>query len=171
MIKTRFTETFGIRHPIAQGGMQWVGRAPLVAAVANAGGLGFLTALTQPSPEALRDEIARTRTLTGEKFGVNLTVFPTINAPDYNAYAQAIIDAGEASARELMAVGTLYYRAESLGAEWAEWANRVWDSRDRAMMHVATLYGPEKRPYRQLLPVARELIKRKDAQTPMESAS
>ena len=94
MIKTRFTETFGIRHPIAQGGMQWVGRAPLVAAVANAGGLGFLTALTQPSPEALRDEIARTRTLTGEKFGVNLTVFPTINAPDYNAYAQAIIDAG-----------------------------------------------------------------------------
>ena len=94
MIKTRFTETFGIRHPIAQGGMQWVGRAPLVAAVANAGGLGFLTALTQPSPDALRDEIARTRTLTGEKFGVNLTVFPTINAPDYNAYAQAIIDAG-----------------------------------------------------------------------------
>lgn len=84
---------------------------------------------------------------------------------------QAIIDAGEASARELMAVGTLYYRAESLGAEWADWANKVWDSRDRAMMHVATLYGPEKRPYRQLLPVARELIKRKDAQTPMESAS
>jgi nitronate monooxygenase len=74
--------------------MQWVGRAPLVAAVANAGGLGFLTALTQPSPEALKDEIARTRTLTGEKFGVNLTVFPTINAPDYNAYAQAIIDSG-----------------------------------------------------------------------------
>ncbi|MGL4541052.1 MAG: NAD(P)H-dependent flavin oxidoreductase [Polymorphobacter sp.] len=94
MIKTRFTETFGIRHPIAQGGMQWVGRAPLVAAVANAGGLGFLTALTQPSPEALRDEIARTRTLTGEKFGVNLTVFPSITPPDYNGYAQAIIDAG-----------------------------------------------------------------------------
>ncbi len=94
MIKTRFTETFGVRYPIAQGGMQWVGRAPLVAAVANAGGLGFLTALTQPSPDALRDEIARTRELTGEKFGVNLTVFPTINPPDYNGYAQAIIDAG-----------------------------------------------------------------------------
>ena len=94
MLKTRFTEMFGIRHPIVQGGMQWVGRAPLVAAVANAGGLGILTALTQPSPEALKDEIARTRTMTGEKFAVNLTVFPTISPPDYNGYAQAIIDGG-----------------------------------------------------------------------------
>ena len=76
---------------------------------------------------------------------------------------QAIINAGEASARELMAVGTLYYRAESLGQEWADWANRVWDTRPKAMMHVATLYGPEKRPYRQLLPVARDLIARKEA--------
>lgn len=75
---------------------------------------------------------------------------------------QAIIDAGEATARELMAVGTLYYRAESLGPEWADWANRVWDTRPKAMMHVSTLYGPEKRPYRQLLPVARDLIAKKE---------
>lgn len=94
MLRTRFTELFGVEHPIAQGGMQWVGLAPLVSAVANAGGLGFLTALTQPSPEALSQEIAKTRALTDKPFGVNLTVFPTINAPDYNGYAQAIIDAG-----------------------------------------------------------------------------
>jgi len=94
MLKTRFTETFGIEYPIAQGGMQWVGKAHLVAAVANAGALGFLTALTQPSPQALADEIKRTRDLTDKPFGVNLTVFPTINAPDYNAYAQVIIDGG-----------------------------------------------------------------------------
>jgi nitronate monooxygenase len=94
MLKTRFTETFGIEYPIAQGGMQWVGKAQLVAAVANAGALGFITALTQPSPEALADEIKRTRDLTDKPFGVNLTVFPTINAPDYNAYAQVIIDGG-----------------------------------------------------------------------------
>ena len=93
-MKTRFTEMFGIEHPIAQGGMQWVGTAELVSAVANAGALGFLTALTQPSPEALAAEIARCRTMTDKPFGVNLTVFPTINAPDYNAYAQAIIDGG-----------------------------------------------------------------------------
>ena len=63
-LKTRFTEAFGIEHPIVQGGMQWVGRAELVAAVANAGGLGFITALTQPTPEKLTEEIARCRTLT-----------------------------------------------------------------------------------------------------------
>ncbi len=94
MLKTRFTELFGVDYPIAQGGMQWVGKAQLVAAVANAGALGFITALTQPSPQALADEIRRTRDLTDKPFGVNLTVFPTINAPDYNAYAQAIIDSG-----------------------------------------------------------------------------
>jgi nitronate monooxygenase len=54
MIKTRFTEMFGVEHPIAQGGMQWVGRATLVQAVANAGALGFITALTQPTPEELQ---------------------------------------------------------------------------------------------------------------------
>ena len=93
-MRTRFTETFGVEHPIAQGGMQWVGRAELVAAVANAGGLGFLTALTQPDPRALADEIGRCRQMTDKPFGVNLTVFPTINPPDYNGYAQAIIDGG-----------------------------------------------------------------------------
>ena len=94
MIRTRFTEMFGVEHPIAQGGMQWVGTAELVSAVANAGALGLLTALTQPSPEALAAEIRRCRTMTERPFGVNLTVFPAINAPDYNAYAQAIIDEG-----------------------------------------------------------------------------
>ena len=94
MLKTRFTEAFGVEHPITQGGMQWVGRAPLVAAVAEAGALGFITALTQPSPQALADEIARCRDLTDKPFGVNLTVFPTIHPTDYNAYAQVIIDGG-----------------------------------------------------------------------------
>jgi nitronate monooxygenase len=63
MIKTRFTELVGVEHPIVQGGMQWVGRAELVAAVANAGALGFITALTQPTPEDLAKEIARCRGL------------------------------------------------------------------------------------------------------------
>jgi len=93
-LKTRFTETFGIEHPIVQGGMQWVGRAPLVAAVANAGALGMLTALTQPTPEELTKEIARTRELTDKPFGVNLTILPAITPPPYAEYRQAIIEAG-----------------------------------------------------------------------------
>ena len=94
MIKTRFTEMFGVEHPIAQGGMQWVGRAQLVAAVANAGALGFITALTQPTPEDLTKEIARCRELTDKPFGVNLTILPAIKPPPYAEYRQAIIEAG-----------------------------------------------------------------------------
>ena len=82
-MKTRVTELLGIRYPIIQGGMQWVGKAELVSAVSNAGGLGVLTALTQPTPQALAHEIARTRTLTDQPFGVNLTILPSINPPPY----------------------------------------------------------------------------------------
>ncbi|WP_280458750.1 NAD(P)H-dependent flavin oxidoreductase [Nocardia carnea] len=94
MLRTRFTETFGIEHPIVQGGMMWVGRAELVAAVANAGGLGFITALTQPTPDDLRREIERTRELTDKPFGVNLTILPSINPPPYEEYVRAIVDSG-----------------------------------------------------------------------------
>ena len=71
MLETRFTRLFGITHPIVQGGMQRVGRAELVAAVANAGALGFITSLTQPTPEDLTREIARCRDMTDRPFGVN----------------------------------------------------------------------------------------------------
>ncbi len=94
MLRTNFTETFGVEHPIVQGGMMWVGRAELVAAVANAGGLGFITALTQPTPDDLRKEIARTRELTDKPFGVNVTILPSINPPPYAEYAQAIVESG-----------------------------------------------------------------------------
>jgi NADH:quinone reductase (non-electrogenic) len=94
MIKTRITELVGVEHPIVQGGMQWVGRAELVAAVANAGALGFITALTQPTPEDLVREIARCRGLTDKPFGVNLTILPSIKPLPYAEYRQAIIESG-----------------------------------------------------------------------------
>ena len=93
-MKTPLTELLGIRYPIVQGGMQWVGRAELASAVSNAGGLGILTALTQPTPDALRAEIARCRQMTDQPFGVNLTILPTINPPPYAEYVDAIIDSG-----------------------------------------------------------------------------
>jgi NAD(P)H-dependent flavin oxidoreductase YrpB (nitropropane dioxygenase family) len=94
MLRTRFTELFEVEHPIVQGGMQWVGRAEFVASVANAGALGFLTALTQPSPDALAREIDRTRQLTRKPFGVNLTILPTLKPVPYDDYLEAIIDSG-----------------------------------------------------------------------------
>jgi len=93
-LKTRFTELVGIEHPIVQGGMMWVGRAELAAAVSNAGGLGILTALTQPTPDDLRREIDRCRTMTDKPFGVNLTILPSVSPPPYAEYRRAIIDSG-----------------------------------------------------------------------------
>ena len=93
-MKTRVTELLGTRYPIVQGGMMWVGRAELASAVSNAGGLGVLTALTQPTPEALVAEIRRCREMTDKPFGVNLTILPSANPPPYEAYLDAAIDNG-----------------------------------------------------------------------------
>lgn len=93
-LKTRITDLLGIEHPIVQGGMMWVGRAELASAVSNAGGLGILTALTQPTPEDLRREIDRCRALTDRPFGVNLTILPSVTPPPYAEYRRAIIESG-----------------------------------------------------------------------------
>jgi NADH:quinone reductase (non-electrogenic) len=93
-MKTRITELFGIKHPIIQGGMHYVGFAPLAAAVSNAGGLGIITGLTQKTAADLANEIARCRDLTDKPFGVNLTFLPTVSAPDYPGYIKAIIKDG-----------------------------------------------------------------------------
>ncbi len=94
MITTSFTTEYGVDHPILCGGMTGLGTAELISAVANAGALGFLTALTQPSPEALAAEIARTREMTDKTFGVNLTILPTIDPVPYDEYRAAIVEAG-----------------------------------------------------------------------------
>ena len=93
-MKTKVTELLRIQYPIIQGGMQWVGYAELASAVSNAGGLGILTALTQPTPDDLRREIARCRQMTDRPFGVNLTILPSINPPPYDEYRQVIVDSG-----------------------------------------------------------------------------
>jgi nitronate monooxygenase len=94
MLKTRFTEMMGVDHPIMCGGMAAVGTADLIAPVANAGALGCLTALTQPTPEALAREIDRCRDMTDRPFAVNLTILPTINPVPYDEYMAAIIESG-----------------------------------------------------------------------------
>lgn len=93
-MNTRITALLGIRYPIIEGGMMWVGLAELAAAVSNAGGLGMVTALTQPTPEALREEIDRCRRLTDHPFGVNLSMLPSAKPPPYEAYLDAIIASG-----------------------------------------------------------------------------
>ncbi len=94
MIKTRITELLGIKYPIVQGGMMWVSRAELVAAVSNAGGLGIITAFTFPTPDELAAEIKKTKELTDKPFGVNVTLLPTLRPVDIDGYFNTVIDAG-----------------------------------------------------------------------------
>ena len=93
-MKTRITELFEIDRPIIQGGMHHVGLAEMAAAVANAGGLGMITSLTQPTPADLTAEIRRCREMTSKPFGVNVTFLPSVKQPDYPGYIRAIIDGG-----------------------------------------------------------------------------
>jgi nitronate monooxygenase len=94
MFETRITELFGMKYPIIQGGMMWVSRAELVAAVSNSGGLGILSALTFPTPEELAAEIKRTRQLTDKPFGVNITLLPALRPANIEGYLDAVINSG-----------------------------------------------------------------------------
>jgi len=94
LLTTRVTKLLGIKHPIIQGGMHYVAFAELAAAVSNAGGLGIITALSQPTPEDLRNEIRKCKRLTGKPFGVNITLLPAMVPPNYGAYSQVIVEEG-----------------------------------------------------------------------------
>ena len=92
--KNRITELLGIDYPIIQGGMRWVARAELAAAVGNAGGLGFISAHTHASADALAREIDQVRTLSDKPFGVNLTLLGSNAGLDYEGYVRTIIERG-----------------------------------------------------------------------------
>lgn len=94
MLKTRVTEMLGIEFPILQGGMLWVSRAELVAAVSNAGGLGILSSWTFLTAAELRQEIRRTRALTDRPFGINLPIAPALRPLDVEGVTDTIIEEG-----------------------------------------------------------------------------
>lgn len=94
MFTTRITELFGVDHPVVQGGLQAVATAELTAAVANAGAMGFLTALSFETPEILREEIHKCRDMTDRPFGVNITLLPALKPPDYPGYLRVCVEEG-----------------------------------------------------------------------------
>jgi nitronate monooxygenase len=94
MIKTRITELFGIERPIVQGGLMWIAKSELAAAVANAGGIGFMTALSFSDAKEFRAEIHKCREMTDKPFGVNLTFLPSLRTIDYPAYIDVCIEEG-----------------------------------------------------------------------------
>ncbi len=94
VLKTRVTELLGVEYPIIQGGMYGVSRAELVSAVSNAGGLGILHAFTCENPEGLVEEIKRTRGMTDKPFGVNVTLLPTHDDRDIEAFFDVALSEG-----------------------------------------------------------------------------
>ena len=98
VLTTKITKLLGIKHPVIQGGMHHVGFAGLAAAVGNAGGLGLVTALTQPSPQLLAQEIEKAqmklRPDAEGKVGVNLTILPMFAEVDYEGYKDVILSSG-----------------------------------------------------------------------------
>lgn len=70
-MKTRITETLGIKYPVIQGGMAWVATYELASAVSEAGGLGIIGAGGAPA-EWVRDQIQKCKSKTDKPFGVNL---------------------------------------------------------------------------------------------------
>jgi NAD(P)H-dependent flavin oxidoreductase YrpB (nitropropane dioxygenase family) len=92
MIETRITKLFGIKYPILCGGMFWVGRAELIAAVANAGGLGFLTAATYPTIEELREDIRKARDLTDKPIGLNINLFASARPQPIEEWVKVAVD-------------------------------------------------------------------------------
>ena len=87
MFQTRVTDMLGVKYPIVLGGMMWVGTAELAAAVSNAGGFGIIASGNFPSPEELKAEIRKLRSLTDKPFGVNVTVMPTFRPVDRRCYS------------------------------------------------------------------------------------
>jgi|TARA_B110000908_G_scaffold39728_1_gene48017 nitronate monooxygenase len=93
-MKTKITEMFGIETPIICGGMMRIGTAELAAAASNAGALGVMTALSQPTPALLKAEIEKCRSLTDKPFAVNLTVGVVATEINYDDYVDVIIESG-----------------------------------------------------------------------------
>ncbi|KMU74717.1 2-nitropropane dioxygenase [Coccidioides immitis RMSCC 3703] len=122
---TELTRKLGIEIPVVQGGMQWVGYAELAAAVSNVGGLGILTALTQPTPEDLRKEIRRTRTMTKKPFGVNITLLPALTMlhmlrPSLMKYPGPVIKQLKAAGCIILHKCTTFRHAKSAREVWVD---------------------------------------------------
>ena len=77
-MQTRMTKLFNIKHPVMCGGMMWLAKPELCAAISNAGGLGNLTAGNYDSKVEFRQAVNETRSLTDNPFCVNITFMPSV---------------------------------------------------------------------------------------------
>ncbi len=92
-LHTPLCDLLGVKHPIMLAGMGGVSYAELVAAVSNAGGYGVL-GMAGRTPEFIRDEMRKVKSLTDKPFGVDLLAA----SPDsLTAAVEIIIEEGASS--------------------------------------------------------------------------
>ncbi|MBI2060345.1 MAG: nitronate monooxygenase [Nitrospirae bacterium] len=95
MLRTQLTDLLGIRHPVIQGGLQWLATAELASAVSNAGGLGTICALSFGSADEFRSELKRMKDRTDKPFCVNLSMLPMMGDNEvYGMYIDILIEEG-----------------------------------------------------------------------------
>lgn len=93
-MRTRITDLLQIQYPIICGGLYRVGRAPLAAAVSEAGGLGIITSATFETAEELRQEIRRAKELTAKPVAININLFPSVRKMPNDAYIDVLLEEG-----------------------------------------------------------------------------
>lgn len=120
MWETRVTKMLGIEYPIIQGAFGSFGTSALAVPVSEAGGLGMITATALRTPEGLRQDIRRAKSLTDKPFGVNLTL---MGCPNVDEMREVIIEEG------VPVVETAAYRADNHGkllqAAGIKWIHKV----------------------------------------------
>ncbi|MBW1983552.1 MAG: nitronate monooxygenase [Deltaproteobacteria bacterium] len=94
MLQTKMTELLGIKYPIQCGTMMALSTAELVSAVANAGCLACIAAAMFPSKEELTDEIKKTKDMTDQPFGVNVSLFPALLPKPPEEMIETVIESG-----------------------------------------------------------------------------
>jgi len=118
--KTRVTELLGCRYPIVQGAFGGFGRSVLAAPVSEAGGFGIIEATALGTPEKLRNDIHKARSMTDKPFGVNLSL---IGHPRIDELRDVAIE------ERVAAIFTSAYKAEEHGkrikAAGIPWIHKV----------------------------------------------
>ncbi len=128
MFKNRLTELLGIEYPIIQGALGGgLSGAELVSAVSNAGGLGVIASFSYETPEGLREEIKKTKSLTDKPFAVNVPFLPTIRPVRYEDFIEAIIEEGVSTIET--AAGRLEPYAKMIKDSGIKWMHKAGAAR------------------------------------------
>lgn len=94
MIKTKVTEMLGIKYPIIAGNMMNISFPEFAASCSNAGGLGIMASVMFRTPEDLREQLIKLKSLTDKPVAVNLNLFPMLRPIKQIDHVKVMLDEG-----------------------------------------------------------------------------